>query len=288
MRVPKQHLCLFVLCLYSCFGGIAGGSEPVSLPEEGASILPKIMHQSEGHLTAQGYFQKSQGLAERGNLQEAERYLKKSLDLDPANAFYHFELANLYALRHDASKKSSRKPKQSEMLAAAARELERATMLDPELLPAQYNLGVVYKRQGRYEEARDQFRQALDIDPKSAPAYMQIGMTYEEQGFFDEAKDSYAKAKDFDFTNPGIQGAMEDLKLSEEEAEEERRRALADSRFRRLQGQFFQTPFSGAAQYETQSQADFQAASDVRQAIPFLGAWLIQEFMKFRANLKEE
>ncbi|MBN1687731.1 MAG: tetratricopeptide repeat protein [Candidatus Omnitrophica bacterium] len=233
------------------------------------------------------FFDQSQQLREQGDLHEAERYLRKALDLEPANADYHFELANIYALRHDASKRMSKEPKQSEMLQAAARELEQAVMLDQDLIPAHYNLGVVYKRSGRYEEAREQFKKVLEIDRENAAAFMQIGATYEEQGFFQDAKDYYLKAREMDFHNPAILAAMEDLEENKEKTEDEIRRKEAMDRYLTRQQGVSYNPFGQAAQYEARRQAGLESGQDIRATIPFLSAWLIQEFMKLRGDAEE-
>lgn len=222
-------------------------------------------------------------LKEEGNLEEAERFLKKALEFSPSNHEYHFELANVYALRYD---EKSKKEKRADALDAAARELEQAIMLNPDFLQAYFNLGVVYKKQGNYEKAREQFRHVLELDPNLVNAYMQIGAIYEEQGFFDEAKDEYLKAKDMDFGNPGIDSAIEDL---QNRREEDRDKMLAETRLEQLSRMRYGMGYSEnsqAAVYADRRRDEIESTAGFAQTIPHLTTWLISQFMSLRE--KEE
>jgi len=217
-----------------------------------------------------------------GDIAAADRHLKKALDLEPSNAVYHFELANLYALRYDNSAAIKKRNADIGMLELAARELEQALMLDPEYLPARYNLGVVYKRQSKYEQARQKFKEVLKRDPQQTGALMQIGAVYEEQGFFDEAKTAYQEAKELDFANPEIQAALEDLKLRKEEYE---KNAAFNNSFDNMNQVMHGVRFSPDSlieQRRRQGQLGAQSGGGMAQALPFLGSWLFQQFMQAR------
>lgn len=56
------------------------------------------------------------------------------------------------------------------------------------------NLGIVYKKFGRYEEAISQYKKALAIDPDYAGAYYNLGLIYGGQGLFSLAADHLYKA----------------------------------------------------------------------------------------------
>ena len=55
---------------------------------------------------AQTAFYRGMLLKEEGKFEEAERFIKKALEFEPSNHEYHFELANVYALRYDQNPKS--------------------------------------------------------------------------------------------------------------------------------------------------------------------------------------
>jgi len=250
---PFQRFTIFILCV------VISLSTPVSYAQVN---------------NAQSAFHLGMALKSQGRLDESERMIKKALEMEPSNHTYHFELANVYALQFDQIKKDRSR---YAVLTAAARELEQVVMLDPQSIQAYFNLGVIYKKQGEYERAREQFRHVLEVDPNLVNAYMQIGATYEEQGFFDDAKDAYLKAQEYDFGNPGILSAMDDLKIRKQE---DRDRMLAEqaaaSSYRR---RFAFTPYSQAAGYEQKRQENFDNAYGLVQAIPYLSTWLVSQFM---------
>ena len=238
---------------------------------------------SPENLLAQQFYQRGMTLREENSLDRAEHFLKKALEIDPANSAYHFELANLYASRYDhLAAKRIRDERAQAWLAHASRELESAVMLDPHSIPARFNLGVVYKKQGMYEEARQNFRDILEREPNLTNAYLQIASTYEEQGFYDEAEDTYRKAQELDFGNPGIELAIEELKTLRQEAAVRARREAGRSQDFLLRGRFARIPQSHLASQSEERYRELDAQTGLQQAIPYLSLWLVDQFMKLR------
>ena len=234
---------------------------------------------------AEQAFLKGIGFKESGRLTEAEGQIKRALELEPANADYHFELANVYAMRRDARAKfSKRDDPEDPILAQTARELEQAVMLRPDFLAAHYNLGVVYKKQGRYEKARETFRRVLELDSRQSGALMQIGATYEEQGFFEDAESFYQEAREKDPANPDIVTALEDLKRHEAQAYERSQAQGMAEQYSRMQSEVRRAPLLGQGIQTDES----QNSQNFVQTIPYLGAWLIDEFMKRRSRNAED
>ena len=157
-------------------------------------------------------------ISEKNNAEliKSEQRIKEKLGKDPANAELYYELAEIYTVLFDRTRKKSADA--TEWLFKTSAALEKAVMLDPDHKVALYNLGVVYKRQGRMERARDELRRAIrKCDPETdghllAAIWMQIGMIYEEQGFYDAAKEAYEKARDYDYGNDEIRNSLLDLK----------------------------------------------------------------------------
>ena len=183
-----------------------------------------------------------QGLVskEAGQLGEAEYYFKKAVEEEPSNADYHFELANVFALERDAALHGRDSLKANESLASAARELEQTLMIRPDFLAAHFNLGVVYKKQQKYEEARAEFKKGMELVPAGQPVtpfLMQIASIYEDQGFYDDAESVYNEAVEKDYGNTEIRNALETLG--------ERRQAAA-VRERQSQGSRLQDLAAGA------------------------------------------
>lgn len=222
----------------------------------------------------------AKALKAENRLDEAEKELKKAVNLEPSNPELHFELANVLVLQYDrmAGVKSQELASKIK-LELARRELEQTIMLDPQSIEARYNLAVVYKNLKEYEKAREMFKEVLEIKPDLVNAHMQIGAVYEEQGFYDEAKDSYRRAKDLDYANPAIQSALEDLKVRRQEEEVRERKDLL-SRYDRLGSALYPTPNSKAAFYQNEKMNQRASGQSLTAAIPFLGSWLIQEYVK--------
>lgn len=225
-------------------------------------------------------------LREQGALSKAESILKALLAQDPSLPEYHYELANVYASQYDRHSGRANDPVAHRILVQAAGELEQAAMIDPTFVAAQYNLGIVYKKLGEYEKAREQFKKVLVLDPDSVAARMQIGAIYEEQGFFDEARDAYLEAKEFDFGNPDIQSALADLEAAEDEfhlrQESARARELA---FPRRDFRF--SAFSHASDYEMERRQQIQSRGGAVQAVPYLAAMLVEQLMQSRFLRKD-
>jgi tetratricopeptide (TPR) repeat protein len=146
----------------------------------------------------------------------AEREIKERLQHDPANADLYFELSEVYSVLFDRTRTKS--AQSNEWIAKNAEALEKAVMIKPNHKTALYNLGVVYKRQGKMERAREELRKAMRACDPDKDGYllfaiwMQIGSIYEEQGFYDEAKEAYEKALDYDYGNDDARNALLDLK----------------------------------------------------------------------------
>jgi tetratricopeptide (TPR) repeat protein len=218
------------------------------------------------------YFQRGVEYRNEGRFEESERQFKKALEWDPANAEFHFELASVYALQHDALKDSGAEDEEvARAMTNASRELQQSVMIKPDYLAAHYNLGVVYKKQKRFEDARKEFRRVLEIDPNQYAALMQIGATYEDQGFYDDAESIYLEAQEKNYSNPDIRNALLDLRRRREQGELNARPQLPLAGLSALRG--------GSLYDQTRNQSEVQNAS-VAQAIPYLSSWLAQQFMK--------
>jgi len=247
-----------------------------------ADLLPDPAPQA-ATAPAETAYQKALDLRAAGKLVEAESVLNEALHLNPENPAYHFELANIYAMYHDQMQ-SGKADGSNRLLERVAYEFEQTIMLDPSFLPAKYNLGVTYKRLGRFERAREVLREVCEDarargeGPTEFNALMQVGATYEEQGFFDEAEDIYLKAKNLDYYNPGIQGALEDLNRQRVE-DQERQTMESYTRAMDYGRGFGYSPLSHAADQQMTRRAGENSAGGMQQALPYLGMMLVQQFM---------
>ena len=80
------------------------------------------------------------------------------------------------------------------------------------------NLGIIYARDGRYEDAEKQYKKAIKLNKDNPLVYNQLGILYRENGRFSEAESAYQKALklDKDYANAHINlGILYDLYMGD-------------------------------------------------------------------------
>ncbi len=241
--------------------------------------------------SSQEAFQEAMVLKAEGRLVEAEGKLAEALQSEPGNPAYHFELANLYALQHDAYQEISR-DRSAALLGRVAHELDQTLMLDPDFLPAQYNLAVTYKRLGEYERAREELRRLISKAEKKDDlgmkrnAVMQIGLVYQEQGFFEEARDYFLQAREMDYGNLDAQDALENLKQHQQWKEANARKQDMGRSLSTMQQSLSQVSANSrtaSGQYSASNPYGYSdprsTAGSQQQMISSLGSMLAQQFL---------
>lgn len=115
-----------------------------------------------------------------GNLQQAERYYRQALAVDPRQVDALHMLGLLaYQGGHNE----------------AARELiTQALQVKPDFAEAHHNLGTVLHELGRLAEAVESWRQAIRLKPSLAEAFSNLGLALMELGRLDEACASLRQA----------------------------------------------------------------------------------------------
>lgn len=210
----------------------------------------------------------------------AERELKGKLGKDPGNAEYYLELSNIYAVLFDRTRK--KKGRQSlDWLWRSGDALEKAVMIDPGNKIAHYNLGVVYKRQGSMERAREELKKAIRLcDPAQDASiifvcWMQIGAIYEEQGFFDEAKEAYLKAREYNYGSEDVKEALAEIDMKRKGIEREA--GGSDYGVSSMGMGRAMLPRSSAQPGYADPSVQ-QDPQGLAQALPYLGQMLMQKF----------
>lgn len=74
------------------------------------------------------------------------------------------------------------------------RALNDALLADKANADIYYNLGVIYSRQARHDEAVQVLRTAVQINPDHSPAFTQLGNLFYSRGLADEAAKAYREA----------------------------------------------------------------------------------------------
>jgi len=82
--------------------------------------------------------------------------------------------------------------------AEAERALLAVIRREPELAGPHANLGILYARTGRPEQAFGSLKEAIRLNPNRAVYYNELGMMSRREGRFDEARGYYAKALELD------------------------------------------------------------------------------------------
>jgi len=80
----------------------------------------------------------------------------------------------------------------------AERVLLAVIRREPELAGPRANLGILYARTGHPVQAFESLKQAIRLNPDRAAYYNELGMVSRREGRFDEARRYYAKALDLD------------------------------------------------------------------------------------------
>jgi tetratricopeptide (TPR) repeat protein len=128
---------------------------------------------------------RAEGLALRGNLDDALKELRAALQSRPNEPELHEALGGLY-LDHHAND------------AAAQSEMEKALALDPARTRALYLLGRLYAQKGDNEKAVPYLQNALRLQPDFVEANSLLGSVYVRLGQFADAVPRLEKAASSD------------------------------------------------------------------------------------------
>ncbi len=154
-------------------------------------------------------------LKDLGNLQDAELYTRKAIELKPDSAVAHSNLGNILG---DLGN-----------LQDAEIYTRKAIALNPKYANAHYNLGNILRNLGNLQDAELSIRKAIKLNPNFAVAYSNLGAILMEIGKLKEAEIIIRKAieinPDFSYSHLNLGNVLNSLgKL--EEAEKSTRKAI--------------------------------------------------------------
>ena len=115
-----------------------------------------------------------------GNPDQAIRYYRRALDIDPGYAEPHNNLGVLLAGRGEPG--------------GAEKHFRAALKTEPDHARANNNIGIALGSRGEFEPALGHFRRALAADPAYAEAHNNMAITLGSMGRFDEAMRHFRKA----------------------------------------------------------------------------------------------
>ncbi|HVH89465.1 MAG TPA: protein kinase [Terriglobales bacterium] len=122
------------------------------------------------------------------NWEEAEKELKRAIELNPSDADAH----HMYSVYLSALGRSDE----------ALAELRRAQELDPLYVWTQITQGFAYYFAHQYDTAIRQCRRALELEPNSAGAYDCLGLAYLAKGSYLQAIAACQRAVEFSSNDP--------------------------------------------------------------------------------------
>ena len=116
---------------------------------------------------------------QNNNLQDAQDYYQKVLELDPNYADAYNNLGVLY--------------KELEEHQKAKDCYEKAIVINPNYTDAHYNLGNIFKELGENQKAKECYEKVIEINPNYVDAHNNLGVIFQELGEYQKAKDCYEK-----------------------------------------------------------------------------------------------
>ncbi len=133
--------------------------------------------------------------AAKALLDSAEIYLTQAVELDST---FIEGLVNLGSLWDDRSEMMSSRQEQDERVAMAEGFYNQALTVEPYNEKARCNLGSLYLRQRKTQEALAEFQGVLDHDPHSALAHYNLAIMFAEAKIYREAKVEWQLASKYD------------------------------------------------------------------------------------------
>jgi tetratricopeptide (TPR) repeat protein len=129
---------------------------------------------------ADGYCRLATYYMERKKYDVAEQYLRSGLRLRPGDAFLQYDMGVFLTYRGFPD--------------SASRFYEQALKLNPSLIPAKINLGVLRYENGRYEEALNLLEPCRNEDPKNPLLAYYLGLSYDRNDQKDKAEAEFRRA----------------------------------------------------------------------------------------------
>jgi tetratricopeptide (TPR) repeat protein len=145
---------------------------------------PGVAHQS----ASPTLLQNAQALMKEGRISEALPLLLEADRAQPRNPGICQQIGIAYT--------------QLQQFTEAAQFYRKALSLNPQLLPARKNLGVVLWFAGHRKEAESQFELVLSASPNEPVPHFYLGMLEHERGKYAKARDHFRKAGSLALENP--------------------------------------------------------------------------------------
>ena len=142
-------------------------------------------------------------LKDLGELQEAELFTKKAINLNPNFAMAYYNLGSILKARRN--------------LKGAEISIRKAINLNPNFAIAYSNLGNILKDLGKLQEAEVSHLKAIELNPNLALAHLNLGYLLLELGKLKEAEISTRKAIELNPNTPRVNETLGLILLEKKE-----------------------------------------------------------------------
>jgi len=134
------------------------------------------------------------------NLIIAEKYLKKTISIDPNNIRAHNNLANLF--------------QQQKHFVKAQTHFKNALKISPNFIDSHYGLANLYLEGKDLNKAKEQYQKTLKLDPNHINAYKNLAEVYKKQKHLNEAQGCYQTILKIDPNDVNAQSNLSVILLS--------------------------------------------------------------------------
>lgn len=154
----------------------------------------------------------------QGRYEEAIQFFRKATQINNAFAKAYEKMGECYLqlsrprLAEQSFQRAAEIYLEKRMDDNAEHMLLEVLKLNPGTINVFNALGIIYRRQGRYTDALEQYKKALKVSPLDENIYYNMGRIYLEQHLYNEARVILQKAVDL---NPGFNEAAEMLRSLE-------------------------------------------------------------------------
>jgi tetratricopeptide (TPR) repeat protein len=154
-----------------------------------AEAAAVYLQESQAQPTARAYARAGFNLAQAGDFDQAEQYLRAAVQLDPNNAHAHFLFAITLFVRAEAEwKRSANSPLAREWFRESVEHARRTTDLRPSQAAAYLFWGKALKYLGEPSAAADPLRQGVECAPSDFSLQLALGEVLFEIGQYPEAE----------------------------------------------------------------------------------------------------
>ncbi len=139
----------------------------------GGLILPLCPFPDSSEFLAESYFKLGFASAKKGDLEDAEKYYLRALEINPGYLRAKRNLGNVYRLRNQRNR--------------AERCWEEILIRNPDYAGVNESLGNLMMEEGNWERAKDYFRREIQISPGSPILWFKLADTLRRGGKNEEA-----------------------------------------------------------------------------------------------------